>query len=229
MGPGERLGSDAETRDDPAATPSEAGESPNSSSAPALPKGWLAWALAILQAAFYIVVSVSTLFTLRITLQERRAASSPVVGIVRTQVIKALKPDATGRSYQDSGGFLVRFRIENIGSRPARNVIVRPRCRVGNTSHSFTESPRLGEGYTLFPGTPAHVEVGFGPEAIVEHVEHRTELGCNVYVEYSAWEEPDQRSLLVQGYDIKVPEKDPMEVQVSLVAPLAPLVGEPAF
>jgi hypothetical protein len=94
-------------------------------------KNKLTTVLKAAQIFFYIIISSCTIYSLALNLKQTKLIYKPVVGVVDAKITKML--NGTEDTFENVMSVLLKFGVENVGTLPAKDVIINSSGRIGNT------------------------------------------------------------------------------------------------
>ncbi len=152
-----------------------------------------------------------------------RTGNVPMVGVTGATCVKLLR-DPRIQDYEGVSGYKFKCTIENTGSRPARNLRIRPIGKIGDVILPHTDFESVEKAITtdviLFPGVTVINQPGITKDVLDKVVLKGGRLVYTYELEYTDWDQARTYHHL-QTFEVVVVKKDPLNLDVSLVAALA--------
>ena len=159
--------------------------------------------------ATIVLVAVTVVYVVEVG-----RGSAPMVGVTGVRPLRFLK-DAKVDNYEGVAGFKIHFQVENLGTRPAKNSRISTKGKIGNTVLPYTESEG-DAGVTIFPGVKVFNIVVVSKGTLDRLVLEKERLIYTVDLSYTDWE-GHHKYENPQSFQVKVSEKDPLNLKIGLV------------
>ena len=173
----------------------------------------------VAQILFYLVIAITTSWSLYITRRQSDLIFKPAVGIVDAKTTRHIIPDSVD-VYKNVTGATIAFTIENAGTLPAKDVKIKVRGKIGNTTLPYTETETglTEEGIVLLPKAKVFNRPKIGKRTI-ERMVAKERLIYTIQLSFTDWEDYKPYSYSVR-YEVSVTKKSPLLLRVILLPPL---------
>ncbi len=161
--------------------------------------------------------AIATIFLVTLTwvyVVQLGQSNAPLVGVTNAQITRMLKEKDVD-TYDSVQGVLVKFTIKNTGVRPAKNVRLQTKAKIGRVVLPYTEG-ETKPGVILFPGVETFNMVSIDKSTIEKMVQGQ-KLLVIVNLSYTDWEGRYKQDFL-QIFEVVIIQKEPLNLAVNLVS-----------
>ena len=181
--------------------------------------------LNILQGAFYVVVSVATIWSLylaisnsRLSFKQAELLSTPVVGITELKTNRFINP-GTKDTYDNIKYAEIKSSIKNTGSVAIKNFKMNFNWKIGNTTLPVTKVSQTPKGVDLLQGMTTFHSLKVSKDIIDKTIARKPEDGLVISYDftYSNWSE-DKTYKYQPSFMLIVADKEPLSFQLVPIA-----------
>jgi len=171
--------------------------------------------LYIAQIAFFVVIGFLTWRSYELLQQQNNLLHKPIVGVSDIDYLRHFE-DLQNKGFENLKYVSVVFRIENVGSLPAKQLRMKTVGKFGNTTLPFREDNTNESGAVIVPGMSFSNTARISKKLLTSLLNKSSErLVYTVAISYRDWDDINEYKYN-QEFEVEAIQREPLRLTFSL-------------